>query len=108
MKKEIPNIPSTIPIMVLANHRDMGHHRCVTDEEVQFFIESLERYASISLSLKWFLLMMYFLNTFYLLITSGLLLPIIMINSNSNFNYLFTIYYVLILNATFCYHNLQL
>lgn len=46
VKKEIPNIPSTIPIMVLANHRDMGHHRCVTDEEVQFFIESLERSAS--------------------------------------------------------------
>lgn len=43
MKKELPKIPPTIPVMVLGNHCDMGHHRCVTDDEVKFFVESLER-----------------------------------------------------------------
>lgn len=47
MKKEIPKIPPTIPVMVLANRRDMGHHRCVTEDEVKCFVESLERYVLI-------------------------------------------------------------
>lgn len=45
MKRELPKIPKTIPVIVLANHRDMGHHRCVSEDDVKFFIESLERYA---------------------------------------------------------------
>jgi len=46
VKKEIPKIPPTIPVMVLANRRDMGHHRCVTEDEVKCFVESLERSAT--------------------------------------------------------------
>jgi len=46
VKKELPKIPPTIPVMVLGNHCDMGHHRCVTDDEVKFFVESLERSTS--------------------------------------------------------------
>lgn len=36
-------VPTNIPVMVLANHRDMGHHRCVSEDDVKYFIESLER-----------------------------------------------------------------
>lgn len=43
VRKEIEKIPSTIPIMVLANHRDMGHHRCISEDDVKFFVENLER-----------------------------------------------------------------
>ncbi|XP_046644013.1 rab-like protein 6 isoform X1 [Daphnia pulicaria] len=43
VKRELPKIPTTIPVMVLANHRDMGHHRCVSEDDVKFFIESLNR-----------------------------------------------------------------
>ncbi|XP_069970964.1 rab-like protein 6 isoform X1 [Penaeus vannamei] len=43
VRREIENVPSHIPILVLANHRDMGHHRVVSEDDVKFFIESLER-----------------------------------------------------------------
>ncbi|KAK7082659.1 Rab-like protein 6, partial [Halocaridina rubra] len=43
VRREILNIPIHIPVLVLANHRDMGHHRVTTEDDVRFFIESLER-----------------------------------------------------------------
>ncbi|XP_035229981.1 rab-like protein 6 [Stegodyphus dumicola] len=43
VQRELPLIPQHIPVLVLANHRDMGHHRTVTEDQVKFFIESLER-----------------------------------------------------------------
>lgn len=43
VKRELPKIPASIPVIVLANHRDMGHHRCVSEDDVKFLIESLER-----------------------------------------------------------------
>jgi len=43
VKRELPKVPSNIPVIVLANHRDMGHHRCVSEDDVKYFIESLER-----------------------------------------------------------------
>ncbi|XP_055947888.1 rab-like protein 6 isoform X1 [Argiope bruennichi] len=43
VQKELPLIPHHIPVLVLANHRDMGHHRTVTEDQVRFFIDSLER-----------------------------------------------------------------
>ncbi|XP_071516967.1 rab-like protein 6 [Panulirus ornatus] len=43
VRREIVNIPTHIPVLVLANHRDMGHHRVVSEDDVRFFIEALER-----------------------------------------------------------------
>jgi GTPase SAR1 family protein len=46
VQRELPNIPANIPVIVLANHRDMGHHRAVTEDQVQAFIESMGRSGS--------------------------------------------------------------
>jgi len=43
MERELPKIPDSIPILVLANHRDMGHHRTITDDQVRTHIEHLDR-----------------------------------------------------------------
>lgn len=46
VQRELPNIPAHIPVILLANHRDMGHHRAVTEDQVIAFIESLARSGS--------------------------------------------------------------
>lgn len=43
VQREIVKIPQHIPVLVLANHRDMGHHRVVTEDQVRTFIENLDR-----------------------------------------------------------------
>lgn len=40
--KELPKIPSDIPVLVLGNHCDMAHHRVITSGQAIGFIESLE------------------------------------------------------------------
>ncbi|XP_050080379.1 rab-like protein 6 [Anopheles maculipalpis] len=47
--RELPKVPSDIPILLLGNHCDMGHHRVITAEQVHGFVEtaSLERKAEI-------------------------------------------------------------
>lgn len=41
VQREVRQVPGTIPILILANHRDMGHHRVVSADQVQSFIDSL-------------------------------------------------------------------
>lgn len=43
VKRELPKVPSHMPILVLANRRDMGHHRVVTEDQVKAFIEDFGR-----------------------------------------------------------------
>ncbi|XP_013785997.1 rab-like protein 6 isoform X2 [Limulus polyphemus] len=43
VQRELPKVPTNIPVLVLANHRDMGHHRTVTEDQVRFYVDSLER-----------------------------------------------------------------
>lgn len=41
IEREIGRCPPHIPILILANHRDMGHHRVITSDQVQGFIDSI-------------------------------------------------------------------
>jgi hypothetical protein len=43
IERELLKVPSGLPVLVLANHRDMGHHRTVTEDKVRYFIEELDR-----------------------------------------------------------------
>ncbi|KAK3605865.1 hypothetical protein CHS0354_017770 [Potamilus streckersoni] len=43
VEREIEKIPTHIPILVLGNHRDMGHHRTVLEDKAHYFVRHLER-----------------------------------------------------------------
>lgn len=43
VEKEFEKIPLNIPILVLGNHRDMGHHRTVLEDKARYFVENLDR-----------------------------------------------------------------
>lgn len=43
VQRELHKVPPHIPVLVLANHCDMAHHRTVTADHVTYFIESCER-----------------------------------------------------------------
>lgn len=43
VEKELPKVPPAIPVLVLANHRDMGHHRTVTQEQVRGLVETAQQ-----------------------------------------------------------------
>ncbi|XP_035895503.1 rab-like protein 6 [Anopheles stephensi] len=47
--RELPKVPTDIPVLLLGNHCDMGHHRVITAEQVHGFVESAgqERKAEI-------------------------------------------------------------
>ncbi|KAJ6652017.1 hypothetical protein lerEdw1_015842 [Lerista edwardsae] len=41
--KELPKVPSHVPVCVLGNYRDMGEHRVVLPDDMREFIDSLNR-----------------------------------------------------------------
>ncbi|XP_015113659.1 rab-like protein 6 [Diachasma alloeum] len=55
VQRELPKIPEHIPVIVLANHCDMSHHRAITSDKMTYFIDSLKgrttqvRYAESSM-----------------------------------------------------------
>jgi len=43
VQSELLKVPKHIPVLVIANHKDQGHHRTVSPEQVKSFIEGLKR-----------------------------------------------------------------
>lgn len=46
VQKEIAKIPGHIPVLILGNRCDQGHHRTVGVEEPKYFVENLDRSSS--------------------------------------------------------------
>jgi GTPase SAR1 family protein len=43
IERELPKIPSHIPVLIVGNHRDMHHHRTVDQLKCKYFLENLNR-----------------------------------------------------------------
>lgn len=43
VEREIEKVPHHIPVLVLGNHRDMGHHRTVTEDKARYFCLHYDR-----------------------------------------------------------------
>ena len=43
IERELPKVPASIPVLILANHMDMSHHRTVNPEKVKYYLEELDR-----------------------------------------------------------------
>lgn len=41
--RELPKVPTHVPVCVLGNYRDMGEHRVVLPDDVHGLINSLDR-----------------------------------------------------------------
>merc|ERR1719481_1860437 len=53
VRKEVQLVPSHIPILILANHTDMGHHRQVSQLQVADFVENLAREGQDAAEARW-------------------------------------------------------
>ncbi|KAK6195854.1 hypothetical protein SNE40_001196 [Patella caerulea] len=43
VERELEKVPLHIPVLVLGNHRDMGHHRTVNQDKAKYYVENLQR-----------------------------------------------------------------
>lgn len=44
--RELPKVPGEIPVLLLGNHCDMGHHRVISKDQIQGFIEDASQNRS--------------------------------------------------------------
>lgn len=43
--RELPKVPTHVPVCVLGNYRDMGEHRVILPDDVRGLIDSLDRWV---------------------------------------------------------------
>ncbi|XP_052093175.1 rab-like protein 6 [Mytilus californianus] len=43
VEREMEKVPAHIPVLVLGNHRDMGHHRTVTEDKARYYCQHYDR-----------------------------------------------------------------
>lgn len=43
--RELPKVPTHVPVCVLGNYRDMGEHRVILPDDVRDFIDHLNRWV---------------------------------------------------------------
>lgn len=43
--RELPKVPTHVPVCVLGNYRDMGEHRVILPDDVRDLIDSLDRWV---------------------------------------------------------------
>lgn len=43
--RELPKVPTHVPVCVLGNYRDMGEHRVILPDDVRDFIDNLDRWV---------------------------------------------------------------
>lgn len=41
--RELPKVPTHVPVCVLGNHRDMGEHRVILPDDIRDLIAGLNR-----------------------------------------------------------------
>ena len=46
VQHELPKVPNHIPVLVMANFRDMYENQAVYREEIEYFIKDLDRYSA--------------------------------------------------------------
>ncbi|XP_065086957.1 rab-like protein 6 isoform X2 [Ochlerotatus camptorhynchus] len=44
--RELPKVPGEIPVLLLGNHCDMGHHRVISKDQIQGFIEEASQHRT--------------------------------------------------------------
>lgn len=63
IEREVEKVPEHIPVLVLGNHRDMGHHRTVAEDKARYFCHHYDRLVKMLYYFKAMSLMSF--ETFY-------------------------------------------
>lgn len=45
--RELPKVPTHVPVCVLGNYRDMGEHRVILPDDVRDLMDRLDRWVSL-------------------------------------------------------------